>query len=50
MENDIACEDFYMDDENSVIEAISDSEYSDEDLFTFSDEYNPIYKKYQKQE
>jgi hypothetical protein len=51
MENDIACEDFYHDDdETNVIEAISDSGYSDEDLFTFSDKYNPIYEKYQKQE
>ena len=50
MENDIACEDFYVDDETIVIATISDSEYTDEDLFTFSEEYDPIYKKYQKQE
>ena len=50
MENDIACEDFYVDDETIIIATISDSKYTDEDLFTFSDEYNPIYTKYQKQE
>lgn len=48
MENEIACEDFYIDEEQEIVNLINNSEYTDDELFTFSDGYDPLYKKYQK--
>lgn len=50
MENDIACEDFYCDDESVTMNAIHNSEYTDDDLFTFSEKYEPIFEKYTNKE
>lgn len=48
MENDIACEDYYNG--ADVNEFEETQEYSVEDMFTFSGNYDPIYEKYQQPE
>jgi len=42
MENDLSCEDYYV----SEMEPVAHDVYTIDDLFTFENEFDPIYQKY----